>query len=141
MNNREADELAVKVYPSSLHADVIAELNKYWMKARPWTEIRELRKGVDDPSGHHCIGVMGQFDKGCSKPVAGVQYTTAFGDPVFYCEDHALEQFKWDKANYDEAPKERPDPGPEWHAEIAKMMFKIEKKKRKKEEPEEIDPS
>lgn len=140
MNNREADELAVKVYPASLHADVISECRKYWMMGRPWTVIREHRKGVDASEGQQCHGVVGCFHLVCPKKVEGVQYTTAFGDPQFYCESHALEQLKWDTANYDEPPKPRPEPSAEWQAEVDKIMFKIEKKKRKKEEPEEIDP-
>jgi hypothetical protein len=127
--------------PATLHADVTAECRLAYQGGRPWTPIRELRKGVDDPSGHKCNGSLGAHHIDCKKKLEGVQYTSAFGDPVYYCEEHALLQNDWDKNLYDSKPKPRVMT-PEWEAEIAKMMFKIEKKKRKKEQAEEeIDPS
>ena len=128
-------------YPSGLHSDVVGECSDGWAKGLPWTDIRELRKGVDDPEGQHCIGSQGNFDVACRSPVEGVQYTTAFGDPVFYCEKHALEQHAWDQTFYHSEPVPKQFVDAEWEREVAAIMKRLEKKRQKKEEPEEVDPS
>jgi hypothetical protein len=128
-------------YPASLHPDVISECSEGWANGQPWTVIRELRKGVDDPEGQRCIGSQGKHHLECDERVEGVQYTTAFGDPVFYCEKHALEQHAWDQIFYHSKPRPRPEPSEEWKAEVGRLMAKIQKKKQKKEEPEEVDPT
>jgi len=73
--------------------------------------------------------------------VEGVQYNTAFGDSLFFCEKHALLQFEWDVNLYDskssgKVKKQTPEEIAWWQ----KFMQKG-KKKKDKEESEEIDPS
>ena len=135
------DKIIWPQLPTTLHADVTAECRLAYQGGRPWTPIRELRKGVDDPDGQRCVGSLGNHHLDCKNKVEGVQYTSAFGTAAFYCEEHALLQNDWDKNLYDSQPKPRKLPEG-WEEEISKMMFKIEKKKRKKEEQaQEIDPS
>lgn len=121
-------------YPDTLHSDVAAECLKEWTNGRPWTHVQVLRKGVDSSDGASCS------KDGCAKKVEAVQYTTAFGDPKFFCDDHAVEQEAWDHANYDSKPKPRKLPNG-WQEEIDAMMARLNKKNKKKEEAEEIEPS
>jgi hypothetical protein len=99
-----------------------------------------LQKGVDDPQGYSCNGCQGQHHLTCTGTLEAVQYTTAFGDPVFYCEDHALKQNDWDIVHYRSTWKAKKLPAG-WQEEVDKMVAGWEKKRRKKEEAEEIDPS
>ena len=128
-------------YPANLHHDVVGECQTAWRGGRPWTVIRELRKGVDNSDGQACAGSLGNHHLECKEPVEGVQYNTAFGDPLFFCEKHALLQFEWDVNLYDskssvKVKKQTPEEIAWWQ----KFMQKG-KKKKDKEETEEIDPS
>jgi hypothetical protein len=89
------------VYPQTLHSDVVGECRKWWLKKRPWTVIRALRKGVDTSEGASCSGSQGNFHIPCTEKVVCVQYTSAFGDPQFYCEKHAMLQIDCDINLYD----------------------------------------
>lgn len=123
-------------YPVTLHSEIVSECSKEWTNRRPWTHVRVLRKGVDSSDGASC------HKDGCTKKVEAVQYTTAFGDPVFFCDDHAVVQEEWDHANYDSKPKVRPLPKG-WQAEVDAMMAKLMKKSKKKEQKDdgEVEPS
>ena len=87
-----------------MHPEVARECEEAKARCCPWTEMRPLREGVDDPSGHSCAGWHGAE---CGKPIAGVQYTSAFGDPAFYCEEHGILQDEWDRIH---APTVRESP-------------------------------
>lgn len=89
------------VYHPTLHPDVVGECTKWWAKGRPWTVIRALRKGVDASDGSSCSGSQGQFHLDCTGTPVCVQYTSAFGDPQFFCEKHAMLQIDWDILFYD----------------------------------------
>ena len=130
------------VYEPDVHPEVARECLEAWRKGRPWTQIRVLEKGVDNPSGQSCGNSQGKFDKPCSKPVEAVQYTSAFGSPHFFCEEHALDQNEWDKNFYDgEVPVYDEDPDAVEGESVADQV----KRKRKKDklpepEQEEYDP-
>jgi hypothetical protein len=126
--------------PAELHPDVAAECRTAWGKGRPWTPIRPLRKGADDPQGASCGGSQGNHHLPCGKDIEGVQYTIQ-GYPVFYCEQHALDQNQWDKIHYDSKPVWRDKMSEEDVAYVQKLLAKIGRKKKKKEEPQEIDPA
>ncbi len=126
-------------YPASLHPDVISECRDAWMKGRPWTKIRALREGVDVSEGSSCANACPSFHLACPKTVEGVQYTSPFGDPQFYCEGHALEQIEWDRAHYDSQPKPwRHEFSPEEQREIERIVNRG--KKRKEETELEVEP-
>lgn len=126
-------------YPPELHPDVLGECREYRTKGRPWTKLRVLRKGVDASEGASCGGSQGNFDQPCPKKVEAVQYTTSFGDPQWFCEEHALKQADWDVIFYDSEPKPPPELSQEDREWIARFLAKG-KKKPKPAEPEEIDP-
>lgn len=123
--------------PSDLHAEVRAEVDKLWMDGKPWTLIRELRKGVDDPSGHSCYTAQGEVAP-CNSKLEAVQYNT-MGHAVFFCEKHALLQNEWDKIHYRSEAKATPPLTKEQEAFIAKLLIKKKKLKPKDEIPEETD--
>jgi hypothetical protein len=126
-----------------VHPDIAAEVEKAWMDGKPFTQIRPLQEGVDDSEGAVCHGCLGKFHITCDKPVEGVQYVCRPEVwPMWYCEEHALEQNDWDKNLYTGTYKEKPLPKG-WQEEVDAMMFKIEKKKRRKQEKEleEQDPT
>jgi len=135
------DDFSFPALRDGIHPDVVGEVTKYRAMGRPWTDIRELRKGVDDPEGHRCIGSMGTFDQRCDLPVEGVQYDTAFGDPVFYCEKHALLQHEWDQNLYNSKPVPKHVVTEEWQAEVDRILAKMNRKKKEREEPEDVDPT
>lgn len=131
--SREEIPIPEPVYSADLHSDVVGECKEYWLKARPWTKLRVLRKGVDASSGAICTLCQGEVGT-CDKEVEAVQYNTTFGDAQWYCEDHALKQSEWDVIHYDSKPKPTPPLTPEQEKFIAKLL---EKKKTKKERDEE----
>lgn len=124
------------VYPQTLHSEVVGECREWWGKGRPWTKLRVLRGGVDSSEGASCGGSQGEFGTTCPRKVEAVQYTTCFGDPLFYCEEHALKQADWDVLLYDSAPKERPPLTAEEEAFIKKLLTK---KRRKDEETTDVE--
>jgi hypothetical protein len=111
-------------YPDTLHPDVIGECRKEWANGRPWTHIQVLRNGVDNSDGASCA-----YTAGCSKPVEAVQYTSVWGDAVFYCADHAVMQQSMDVFHYDRRPKPIPELTTEQKNFIAKILAKAKKKK------------
>lgn len=140
MNEREIIITAPEL-PSDLHAEVRAEVADAWGKGRPWTQIRALRKGIDNPSVP-CVGAQGEFlkDGECKNKVEGIQYNIQ-GVQMCYCEEHALKQNEWDKVFYDS--KGTP-PRPKWTAadeEFVKKLREGKKRRKKNEELEEIDPA
>lgn len=126
--------------PEGMHPDLAEECRAAYMEAKPYTRIRPLREGVDDPQGAHCDGSQGNHHLDCPQPLVAVQYTTAFGDPAFYCEEHALLQNEWDNVHYYSVHKPRKLPAG-WQEEIDAMMARLTKKDKKKKEAEEIEPS
>jgi hypothetical protein len=82
-----------------LHPDVVRECEECWALISPWTPIRPLRKGVDTSAMASCAGVVGAKVE-CARPVTKVQYTTAFGDPQFYCDQCGKDQDEWDAIHY-----------------------------------------
>lgn len=134
-------EDAVQQLREGTHPEVASETAAAWGKGRPWTIIRVLRKGVDDPSGAACCGSQGNHQLECPKKVEAVQYTTTFGDPAWYCEEHAVLQAEWDVHLYDsvsgvKVKKQTPEEIAWWQ----KFMQKG-KKKKEPEKEEEYDPS
>lgn len=123
--------------PSDLHAEVRTECAQLWMDGKPWTVIREIRKGVDNPSGHSCYTAQGVTGT-CDKKLEGVQYNV-MGHPIFFCEEHALIQNDWDKIHYRSEPKPTPELTEEQKRTIAKLL-EPKKKKKQKEELPELDP-
>lgn len=128
-------------YTSPLDAGTLApEIQRECAEAReqgqPWTRIRPLEV-YDGPPTHACDGSQGNHHLDCDGKVEAVQYTMSHGEPNYYCEKHALEQNDWDIVHYRSEAKPVPDMSPEWHAEVAKILNKG--KKRKHEEPEEIE--
>ena len=137
------DENEGKIFctlPQGMHPDLAREIETAAKEHTPWTLIRPLQKGVDDPQGATCSGAQGNHHLTCNGTLEAVQYSSAFGDALFYCEKHALEQNDWDIVHYRSKFKEK-KMLPGWQEEIDKMMAGFEKKRKKKEEPEEIDPS
>lgn len=126
------------VYPTDLHPTVLGEVREAWTDGRPYSPIRELRKGVDASEGAQCGGSQGNGHLECKLPVEGVQYSSAFGSPMWYCEKHALDQFEWDKILAG-PPKPTPPLTKEQEAMITKLLEK-KKPKKKKDEPEPLDP-
>lgn len=126
---------------ASLHSEVRAEVEAARAKGRPWTLIREVRKGVDNLSGLSCEGSQGEFrkDGACPNKVEGIQYNI-YGIPLVFCEEHALKQNDWDKIFYDSKPKETPPLTKEQEESIRKLLEKP-KKRKKKDEVEEVDPT
>jgi hypothetical protein len=126
--------------PSTLSAEVRTEVEQLWEGRRPWSKIRELRKGVDASDGH-CEGSQGEFvkDGHCPNKVEGVQYNIQ-GHPMYFCEKHALLQNEWDKIFYDSKPKETPPLTKEQEESIRKLLEK-KPKRRKKDDVMEIDPA
>lgn len=123
-------------YPASLHSDVVGECRQAYTNGRPWTQVRVLRKGADDPKGASC-----SHHTGCQAKVEAVQYSTAFGDPLFYCEEHAVEEQERQVWLYDSKPKPN---RPKWTEEDERWVKRfLEKGKRKNRdtESEEIDPA
>lgn len=134
------DEIAEKdktskrepAYPSDLHSDVVGECQKEWANGRPWTNIRVLRKGVDNLSSASC-----SYWGGCSKKVEAVQYNSTFGEPQFYCEDHAVVQQERDVFHYDSKPRPVPDLTPAERTFIQKLLTKKKKKDERTDGPKE----
>ena len=120
------------VYPPTLPSEVVGECRAAWANGRPWTKLRVLRDHSEAPKGVSCGGSQGCFGTDCKKKVEAVQYTSAFGDPMFYCEEHAVLQADWDVTFYEAKPKERPELTAEEKAFIARLL---QKGKKKKEEP------
>lgn len=142
MPSRDLEAIPQPVLPSGLHSDVLREVQESRSNGRPWTKIRELRKGVDDSSGAQCIGSMGNHHLECKKSVEGVQYSTAYGDPLFYCEEHALKTQEWDTILYDSRPKPLRKLEEDRYDDVKKLFEKMDRRRRKKEEkPEEVDPT
>lgn len=123
-------------YPPEVPADVAAECRAAWMEGRPWTRLRVLRDGAEALPGGACEGSSGKF-LGCPKRPEAVQYASSCGAQQLFCEEHALEQVEWDRILYDSQPAERPDPGPEWHAEVEQVMKRLYRKKREERDDEE----
>lgn len=86
------------------HPDVARECVEAAGRGLSWTELRPLREGVDDPSGRSCEGWQG---RPCAAPVVGVQHNSAFGDALFFCEEHGIMQDEWDRIH---APTVRESP-------------------------------
>lgn len=117
---------------------VARECLEAWRQGKPWTRIRVLERGTDNPSDQPCSNSQGKFDQPCSKPVEAVQYTSAGAVPMFFCEEHALEQNDWDNILYWDPP---PEPKHEMSEEDQILVQKmLNRGKRKREpEPEEFD--
>ncbi len=113
---------------------VARECLEAWRGGRPWTQIRVLERGTDNPSDQTCGGSQGEFGLPCSGPVEAVQYSSRFGDPLFSCEEHALKQNGWDITLYDTRPEAD---RPEMPAEDRKLVNKILGKGKKQKEPEQ----
>lgn len=125
------------VYPAGLHSDVVGECREWLAKGRPWTRLRVLQRGVDASEVASCDGSQGHFSP-CPKKVEAVQYTTAFGDPQWYCEEHALKQADWDTIFYDSKPEpQRPPRTAEDEEWLRRFMAKG---KKKQERVEEVEP-
>lgn len=114
---------------------------KEWVKVeRPWGHFEPISGHTVGPS-NTCDGSLGHYNPPCGKPAKYVQKAWALGGEMYACEACMKLQEEWDTNLYDSEPTPRVMT-PEWEAEIAKIMFKIQKKKRKKEEvQEEIEPS
>jgi hypothetical protein len=125
----------------TVHADVITECQESMAKGRPFTNIRPLLEGVDDPKGHSCDGSAGNHNKDCKEKVVAVQYVSSQGESVFYCEPHALSQNDWDIIHYDSQPIAQHEMTEEAKIAVQKILAKIGRKKRKREEIQEIDPA
>ena len=134
------DKIVWPQLKATLHPDVKSECSVAYLGVRPWTTIRPLRVGVDDWDGQLCEGSQGNHQLECKGTVEAVQYTSAFGDPAFYCEKHAIEQNDWDIIHYHSTWVAKKLPKG-WQEEVDAMMIKLNKKNKKKSEPEEIDPS
>jgi hypothetical protein len=93
-----------------LTPEVTADCERWWAKGRPFTPIRLLR----EPTGASCHGAQGVLE--CKNPPVAVQYITAFGDALHYCDPCAREQAARDTSLYDMSPRrvddyEDPNPG------------------------------
>lgn len=128
------------VYEPGVHPEVARECLETWRQGKPWTRIRVLEKGVDDPSGQSCSNSQGKFHLPCSKKIEAVQYTSAMAIPMFLCEEHALEQNDWDNIFYWDPPvyTHEVDTGAVEGETVADQVKRHRKKNEKLEpEPEE----
>lgn len=123
----------------SVPADVAQECAQAGEKGWPFTELRPIRQGVDDPQRRRCEGCIGHFHEDCDKPVVAVQYSSAQGEPFFYCEEHGIAEDEWEDALYRSKPQEPPEPSAEWRAEVEAVLRKLNRGKRRRdaEEPAE----
>lgn len=122
----------------TVHADVVQECAGAKDKGWPYTELRPIRQGVDNPEGHKCEGCQGHFHEDCERPVVAVQYSSSQGESFFYCEEHGIAQDEWDEIFKSKA-KEPPELPQEWHDEVAAIMRKLTKKKRRQQEAEALE--
>lgn len=130
-----------KLYESPLKlgtvpADVAQECAGARERGRPYTELRPIREGVDNPEGRKCEGCQGHFHEDCDRPVVAVQYSSSQGEAFFYCEEHGIAQDEWDEIFASKA-REQEELPQEWHDEVAAIMRKLTKKKRRKQEEAE----
>jgi hypothetical protein len=128
----------ILVLMEDLSKEVLEECKAAFEAGRPWTKIRVIETG--DPQGGSCVGSLGKFEVDCDQKVEAIQYTSVPGGIFRYCEKHALEQSNWDKILYDSKPIPRPPMTTAEEAWLKRFMEKG-KKKKPKEELEEIEPS
>jgi hypothetical protein len=117
-----------------VHPDIAEERRVAREGGKPWTQLRPLREGVDDPSGRSCEGSQGCFGTACAAPVAGVQYAAFEDGSLFYCAEHGILQDAWDEIFYRSLPMDQPDPGPAWHEEVDRIRARWAKKDQKREQ-------
>ena len=123
-------------YPPSVHPDTARECLEAWRAGRPWTDIRVLEPR-DSTDGQQCANSQGHFNEACSKKIEAVQYTTRFGDPLFFCEEHALKQVEWEHIFAGPGNPEDHSLSPEEQRDLDRILNKG--KKKKEPEPEEFD--
>ena len=89
-----------------------------------------------------CGGSMGNYSTACANPAKWKQ-TPTFGDSVaYYCDEHKKLQEGWDKILYDSKPRPTKDFPEEYFEDVRKLFEKMDRRKRKKDEPaEEPDPA
>ena len=125
-----------------IRPEVAQECLAAWRGGRPWTQIRVL-EGYPVGPNDSCQGSQGEFHVKCSKPIEAVQFTSRFGDPLFFCYDHALKQNDWDAILYD-GPKPVYETSSSDPNESVQDTVNRYRKKNKEAEPaepeEEFDP-
>ena len=115
------------------------ETAKDWVPVdRPWSQFEP----ISGHSGEACAGSMGEHGTPCAKPVKWKQ-TPTFGDSVLYaCDDHKKKQEEWDRILYDSEPRPLRKLPEDHYDDVKKLLAKLDRKKRKKDEPqEEPDPT
>ena len=138
MNDRDFS-VRDPTYEPGVHSDIARECLEAWNNGRPWTRIRVLQKGTDNPSGHACSNCQGHFNDPCSKEVEAVQYSSAGASPMFYCEEHALIQVEWDVSMYDGEKPAYEESGMN-EGETVGDFVKRGKKNKEPEPEEEYEP-
>ena len=110
MTDREP-QIAEPVLEDTLHPDVTAECRAAFALGRPWTHIRVIRDDTEGPpNALRCAGGPGAYHLACDLPVEGVQYSSARGCPLHFCERHALEVVEWERGMYDTPAEEEVEP-------------------------------
>lgn len=123
-----------------LPPEVAEEVRSAYLGGRPWTKIRVLRN-PSEGLGKSCGGSLGNHHEPCSEKVEAIQYSTAFGDPIFFCEKHALLQNEWDRTFYESKPKPIRQLPEDHYDDVKKLLQRLDRKKRKKEQESEVDPT
>lgn len=140
---REDRDFSVKnpEYAPEVPPEVARECLEAWRGGKPWTRIRVLEGDSVGP-GATCEGSQGEFGKACSKKIEAVQYSSRFGDPLFFCEEHALKQNDWDNILYWDAYKvpDRPEMSESERKALDKFLNKFGRKHKEPEKEEEFEP-